>query len=285
MTEELGLIAPGSTDWANDDFFVNIIRKSEKVENVHLVSHALEPACEQGENYLSTLYRATIIYNANDEEEEKTKMFVIKASLQGALFDELSSELDVFKREGTAFKIIIPECEKLLKKIGDPMKFAPKIFSAEETLIVMEDLKAQGFATENRKERLNLLMSEKVIEKLAKFHATSAVLSKENPKIFCNHMTGNLTEVETPYHEFYRNSSATCLKIAKNVAELQPYIANLEEFQKNITSRQINVFTRDETQFNCLNHGDMWTSNLMFKKNDDGSVDEIIFVSLIIYLA
>lgn len=282
MTEESVLIAPGSLGWATDGFFENIVKKSEKVENAHIVSHALQSACQQGENYLSTLYRAIIVFKANDEDEEKTKTFVIKVSLQGALFDELSSELDVFKREGTAFKIIIPECEKLLNKIGETVKFAPKLFSATDTLIVMEDLAALNFATEDRKERLNLEMAQKVIEKLAKFHAASAVLSKENPKIFTHHMTGNLTEVETPYHEFYRNSSATCLKIAKNVAELQPYITNLEEFQKDILSRQINVFTRDETQFNCLNHGDMWTSNLMFKKTDNDGVDEIIFVSLVI---
>lgn len=279
MSDEPELLAPASIEWATNVFFENILKKSEKLENIQIVSHALEPACAQGENYLSTLYRATVVFKAGDDSEEITKTLIIKACLQGVLFDEFSSELDVFKREGTAYKIIIPECEKLLKKIGDNVKFAPKIFSAAETLIVMEDLTAENYGTEDRKLRLNFEMTKKVFEKLAKFHATSAVLYKQNPKIFSNHMAGNLTEVETPYHEFYRNSSATCLKIANQVTELQPYITNLEEFQKNITARQIEVFTRDETQFNCLNHGDMWTSNLMFKKSEDGEIEDIVFVS------
>lgn len=280
MAEDAEIFSQASTEWNNIKFYKNLLKKIEKSKSIEIISHEIEPASKQGDNFLSALFRANVTYNVNDEDDEKSITLIVKTNLQSTEADELASEFDIFKREVTVYNNIISECEKILRKIDDEVRFGPNVHLAAGNLIVMEDLALESFEIEDKKERLNLELSKKVIEKLAKFHASTAVLYEANPKIFALHMEPNLTEAETPYHEFYRNASASCLEVVKTIPELEAYVEKFEEYQENIIPRQINVFVRDGTQFNCLNHGDVWTNNLMFKKNEDGEVEELLFVSI-----
>lgn len=118
-----------------------------------------------------------------------------------------------------------------------------------------------------------------VLEKVAKYHASTAVLYQQNPEMFQYHKQSNLTENFNPLHIFYQNTLANCIKYAKTYPPLQCYIEKLEIFQEQVVERMIDVFKRDDQSFNVLNHGDLWVNNLMFHSDDKGEADDVLLVS------
>lgn len=118
-----------------------------------------------------------------------------------------------------------------------------------------------------------------VLEKVAKYHATTAVLYQQNPEMFQYHKQSNLTENFNPLHLFYQNTVANCIKYAKTYPKLECYIEKLEKFQEQVVPRMIDVFKRDDQSFNVLNHGDLWVNNLMFHFDDNDEADDVLLVS------
>lgn len=119
-----------------------------------------------------------------------------------------------------------------------------------------------------------------VLEKVAKYHATTAVLYQQNPEIFQYHKKSNITENFNPLHLFYQNAVASCIKFAKTFPQLQCYVQKLETFKEEVVQRMIDVFKRDDDGFNVLNHGDLWMNNLMFHNDDNGEADDVLLVSI-----
>lgn len=118
-----------------------------------------------------------------------------------------------------------------------------------------------------------------VLEKVAKYHATTAVLYQQNPELFRYHKQSNITENFNPLHLFYSNTVANCIKFAKTFPQLQSYVEKLEKFKEEVVQRMIDVFKRDDQAFNVLNHGDLWINNLMFHSDDNGEADDVLLVS------
>lgn len=118
------------------------------------------------------------------------------------------------------------------------------------------------------KQRLNLSECKLVLNKVAKFHAVTAVLHENNPNLFIHHKQGNITEKFNPFHLVYQNAIESCIRCVKKVPELQQYIEKLEKFAIDIIPKLVRVYSSSSTDtFNALNHGDLWVNNIMF--NDD----------------
>lgn len=149
----------------------------------------------------------------------------------------------------------------------------------DEKAIVQEDLSVRGYGLKDCKKGLNLKECKMVLEKVAKYHATTAVLHNKNPEMFQYHKQSNITEKFNPLHLFYQNASASCIKYAKTNPQLLRYIEKLETFQEQVVQRMIDVFKRDEQSFNVLNHGDLWVNNLMFHSDKNGEADDVLLVS------
>lgn len=118
-----------------------------------------------------------------------------------------------------------------------------------------------------------------VLEKVAKYHASTAVLYQRDPEMFRFHKQSNITENFNPLHLFYQNMAANCIKYAKTFPPLQQYIEKLEAFQPQVVERMIDVFKRNDDSFNVLNHGDLWINNLMFHFDESGEADDVLLVS------
>lgn len=149
----------------------------------------------------------------------------------------------------------------------------------DEKAIIQEDLSVRGYEIKDCKKRLNLKECKMVLEKVAKYHASTAVLYQQNPEMFRYHKQSNITENFNPLHLFYQNAVASCIKFAKTFPQLQCYIEKLEKFQEQAVQRMIDVFKRDDQSFNVLNHGDLWVNNLMFHSDANGDADDVLLVS------
>lgn len=154
-----------------------------------------------------------------------------------------------------------------------------RLIYVDEKAIIQEDLSVRGYQIKDCKKRLNLKECKMVLEKVAKYHASTAVLYQQNPEMFQYHKQSNITENFNPLHLFYQNSAASCIKFAKTFPSLQCYLEKLENFEEQVVPRMIDVFKRDDQSFNVLNHGDLWVNNLMFHSDANGEADDVLLVS------
>lgn len=87
-------------------------------------------------------------------------------------------EFSVFTRERFMYEDIISSFEAIWRDVGEEIKFGPRCIKIETDpyeILVFNDLKAEGYAMANRKIGLNLVQAKLVLNKLAKFHASSAI--------------------------------------------------------------------------------------------------------------
>lgn len=117
-----------------------------------------------------------------------------------------------------------------------------------------------------------------VLQKVAKLHASTAVLYQQKPDLFKSHKQSNITENFNLLHLFYLNASASCIKFAKTFPPLQTYVEKLEKFHQRVVEGMIDVFKREDESFNVLNHGDLWINNLMFHADSSGDADDVLLV-------
>ena len=87
-------------------------------------------------------------------------------------------KFSVFPRERFMYEDIICSFEAIWSNAGEDIKFGPRCIKVETypyEILVFNDLKADGYAMANRKIGLNLKQAQLVLNKLAKFHASSAI--------------------------------------------------------------------------------------------------------------
>lgn len=92
--------------------------------------------------------------------------------------------LNIFPREKQMYELIIPQLEELYREQGKSIKFAPKCLWAENVSgrisLVLEDLGTKKLSNINRLKGFNMKQMHCVLEKLAEFHAASAVWQQRN---------------------------------------------------------------------------------------------------------
>lgn len=111
----------------------------------------------------------------------QTKFFMLKTEHESELFKELASGIDSFAQEPKVYQEILPSFEKLYQDAGQTVKFGAKYYKLPVTQghLLLEDLKQKDFKNANRLECLDMHHAKMVLQKMAQWHAASAV-HKEN---------------------------------------------------------------------------------------------------------
>ena len=188
-------------EWMTHEYFVKVLKEFEG-RDVELKEFLIKSGTNKGENFASAIYRVQLTYILNDTTT-KTCSFILKTNSANSAISEMLEEFHVFEGETQLYKKILVECYKL---IGDNNKFAPRwvllfvfnwlpmtialskliniclfilccrLIYADKHAIVLEDLNELGYELANRKQRLDVERTKKLLSKLAQFHATTAVL-------------------------------------------------------------------------------------------------------------
>lgn len=148
---------------------------------------------------------------------------------------------------------------------------------ADKNAIVLEDLLRDGFKLADRKNRFDMKKAKIVIEKLAKYHAATAVAHEKDAKSMELYLDSVMSSPEpTPISFFFAISMEETLETVRKTPELQSYVQLLEDF--DIVEREKKVFTRSSgDSFHVLNHGDLWINNVFFLYDEaDEPVDTIL---------
>jgi len=107
------------------------------------------------------------------------KSFILKTMLADAEGIGFINTLNIFPKEKQMYESIIPQLEHLYQQQGKSVKFAPNCHLVENRngriTLVLEDLTTKKFTNINRLKGFNLKQMQRVLEKLAEFHAATAV--------------------------------------------------------------------------------------------------------------
>lgn len=174
-------------EWLTSELVQKFLGDSEQ-----LASFSVESATKPGDNFLSLIYCVKVKTTAGVE-----KSLIVKTAIP---MEELLA-FRAFPKEILAYKDYIPQFEKYwLEYAGEEIVFGAKCYYMSEeplTVIVMDDLRAEGYAMRNRKVGINGREMRMVLEKAAVFHACSRKYFEEvrRRKMICSTYIDDITIV------------------------------------------------------------------------------------------
>lgn len=167
-----------NSDTIGDEFFIGIVESKLKIKRYKFKLRLvlLSPAAGKNENFMSVVYRVKIKIEILESKERKSVDVIIKALL--TTIKEMK-EFSVFPRERFVYENVIQSFENIwMERASEKIKFGPRSIKFETDpyeIIVLDDLKAEGFQMLDRKAGLNMEQTKLLLTKLAKFHAASSI--------------------------------------------------------------------------------------------------------------
>lgn len=171
--------------WMTESFFVDVIAAKLDVPKDAFTIEGLDvqAATESGDNFVSVMYRVSVQVNSAVSGERQDVSLIVKALPNMGLSEEMITSLNVFPKEIAMYTEVLPAFERLYRERGVEVAFGPRCLkhcSQPTDIIVMEDLKDRGFRMANRREGLDMEHCKKLLGRLARFHAASAVQYERN---------------------------------------------------------------------------------------------------------
>lgn len=108
----------------------------------------------------------------------KVAAFILKAQQGNEIMAKILNILRIYQKEEEIYQKILPKFEKLYKDAGKDIQFAPKSYTFDRDTgvdyVLLEDLCTKKYKNANRIDGLDMQHLQKVLIKLAEFHAASA---------------------------------------------------------------------------------------------------------------
>ncbi|XP_049284915.1 uncharacterized protein LOC125764588 [Anopheles funestus] len=265
--------------WIDRDYFTRVLETYLHAD-VTVQRYELASGCAGGQNFMSAILRATVHYTLASSEPGRTETvsLIVKTKLTNPELAEETDQLNVFGIEKTVYGPVLKAVRELLTSFGDCTQFAPRFIYEDEHALVLEDLAVKGYRQPDRRARLDLPHMRLIVQKLAKFHAATAVLGRKNRDLFSVLESSSFATEGNPIHLFYANAIQHCIDQTVRVPELSQYSDFLRSFLEHAIEREAKSYEYDRTGFNVLNHGDMWLNNLLWKYDADGTVNDVMMV-------
>lgn len=144
-------------------------------------------------------------------------------------------------------------------------------------MLVFDDLTQEGYLVSHKMfpfEKIHLIM-----EKIAKYHALSMVLAdSEQGDLVRYESIFKADKMRPLFTELTRNVRILCDKV-KTWPGFEVIGGKIEKIYESLFDMYVACYTTSNTEgFSVLNHGDFHIRNLMFKKNDQGDLNAVLFL-------
>uniref|UniRef100_A0A1B6DMZ3 CHK kinase-like domain-containing protein n=1 Tax=Clastoptera arizonana TaxID=38151 RepID=A0A1B6DMZ3_9HEMI len=256
--------------WLNQQYLQSIL--VQKIPGEVLSKYEIEPAVPGGNNNCSRMWRIKLYYN---DGSSRTSIMV-KAPVPDGLHKDVLDEGKFSYTEDVFYKRFIP----FMTNISLNTSVLPKSYSSgvQETL-VLEDLKEEGYAMCDRIKRLDFEHCRVVMESLGEFHALSVAVRKRDPDLIQD--LGNTSFVRGNrsggvFH-LLRSSLVGFSELIKTWPGFERFDYISEDKVEAFFDRTADMFL-PSSGLNVLCHGDLWTTNVMFKYDAAGAVIAAKFV-------
>ncbi|KAG8257799.1 hypothetical protein J6590_041873 [Homalodisca vitripennis] len=256
-------------EWLDEAFLSKSLQGGDhKGSQIRVVNFESTPAAPSGTYYASCVLRVRVAYVENFKNEQHFLSLIIK-------FPHSAGRLklqSLHQVEPVFYSQFLPHVNTLTK-----VSFAPKpYFSSIPSVLVLEDLSVQGYKVADRCKLLDFHHCRLYATAAATFHATSVAVGKKNPELIRT-IGAEKFYTEGPIAEFYRigiRDGIQCFADQMEKSHLKMY-ANLVRNTIPTLWEKVCEVHKQSTIFNCLNQGDPWMTNMMFKYNGTGEVVDI----------
>ncbi|XP_018562992.1 uncharacterized protein LOC108904800 [Anoplophora glabripennis] len=230
---------------------------------------ALTGSSENSDGFVSDITFATVSVTTKDGIE-KTIEVAVKSSKKKLI----QAIPRLYGREAYIYGAVIPAFTEfqMQNNIKNVFSSVPKCYRtiSDETveIIVMENLKKNGYELFDRKKPLDLNHLKLVLQEYGKFHAISFALRNKSRCDFEKLVT-NFDEVMTHFcMKSFKKTMQQCLvracDIVKEVGEMKLYEMCYKIVEKDAYVAMIEILETEEPMSAIL-HGDGWSNNFMYK--------------------
>lgn len=122
--------------------------------------------------------------------------------------------------------------------------------------------------------------AKKVITVLAKYHAFGRALKQKMPDFF--EKVIGFTRLKVYSGTGFQNNFKNILEHYKKVCSSHKHMSLIESSFANVLGGDISTDEPREP-WPSISHGDLWTSNILFHKNQDGEVDDVKLIDFVCY--
>lgn len=143
---------------------------------------------------------------------------------------------------------------------------------------MFEDVTLRGYDKIDRRAGLDYSHTKLALQRLAKFHAASAVLYALDSASMEHHHFPNIGPGLEHFYPLFKNTMSQLAETAESWAGCEVYAAKLHKLEKYVIEKAFDIFTWNEDDFNVLTHGDTWINNFLYKYDDDGQLEDCLMV-------
>lgn len=266
------------------------IKNLEQVLRPYLKGHnkilksTIKCLTQPGENYGSLMLSVDIVLTCN-ENKEKTLHLVAKMCPPNEWLRKMFNIPVTFKKEESIYKEVSLVFREFEQEYGIPhmTDFFPKYYGSRlsldanskevdnDAVLLLENLKTQGYAVGDRIEGFDLQTSEAVVKALATFHAVALAVKIKKPEIFRKRIAPNVEKMkgfDELSDEHRQRGENIFIDVLKKYSEFSPYLYRIiDYYRQGEIAFQRGHEAREP--FATIGHNDLWTNNMLIKKIDD----------------
>ncbi|RZC32541.1 uncharacterized protein BDFB_007750 [Asbolus verrucosus] len=295
-----------AADWpVTEEWLQAVLREHHKdlaeTAAITVLDFTVRPGCDAGESVLSDILAVAVKYCVREDPAAHTLSFVIKLLPQDpfsrffvteAQFDlreikfytQVVPDLENFKSqnlsEGSDIRLPIPKCYYAHYSAGsnDPEPSPP------ESVLVLENIKPNGFAGADFSRGLTLRQTTAAVEAIAQVHGLSLALKIKEGKCLSERypFLFQTTRASDSYQQLVERGLPQLSQFLERRPGLESVLASLNDLRPHTKDVIENLLSPEEPMA-LITHTDFWCNNLMFQEDDSRSTCAILDWQMVTY--
>ncbi|BES98577.1 Protein of unknown function (DUF1679) [Nesidiocoris tenuis] len=234
---------------------------------VDVLNVNVEPAVPKGEGYTSDIFRVRIT-TLSASGTTKTFSMIVKRGKNFESNEHLGLS-SVFRNESKMYSSTLKHMEDLMNEFDDKRDILwPKLYGFKPySNMVLEDIKDQSYQLMDRKNWLGLDHALLVLRGLGRYHAMTRALIERG--LIGPDDKGNFWATELGQKLIAGSMAAMSKTIVQNRGSWTPKWTEIGKRLQAMADKMPHLvgqlYENYDKKFEVLNHGDLWTSNMMFR--------------------
>lgn len=257
-------------------------------ENIEVLEQKTALLTAPGEHYGSVML-ALEVKIRNGKGDEEILNLVAKLIPANEMLRLAFDIYVTFRKEVDAYTKSIPALIELQREFCVPeekiIDIFPKCYGArvnldensnevdEDGVLIFENLKLEGYKTEDRLIGFDLEGARIVVRDLAKFHALPIALKLLKPQVFKDKILPSLIQnkgLEQLPEEVGKAFHESIMEGAREIEELQPYLERVQKVVDYAAEHPFVLRPPPNEPWGTMSHSDYWTSNTMLLRDENG---------------
>lgn len=260
-------------EYLNQQYVEEFLKKYFMDSNLKVLNILATSASAKGEGFCSIMTRMKVNYTLDKTKDVKEIVFLIKSTYEkDSNIADVLREYDIYNTEMKMYESVFPQLQQLLREIGDTDQLCAQTIHVDykREAIVLEDLSVRKFSTSNRLKGMSEDIAKLCLRKLAKMHATAAVLNERQNGALEKYSRGIFNRHVSKYGKFFEGVIKVCAKFAESCPDLGIYYRDkLLQLMPHFVEYATRCYDPKPKHFLTLNHGDLWTNNVMVQYDDE----------------